>query len=263
MLCIAWPNDSRLEGWIDRSARCVARLAHTAPSDTKAVLLALAAFSTGIAVIRIGACYRRIRAQRATVERHHCEVLTLLAYPSDFDGVVVLDHPLALAYSVAGSPPRIVITAGLLERLSAEEVQAVVEHERAHLMRRHHLVAGICELLAASAPAVPVFRRAPVMISALLECDADRIAARATSRRSVRSALISMRYVTARGADSAGGVAGHTAAYQRRLRDLATARPRAAVMQYAACVCLPMAVAAVIAACAAVSIVTAVHLGLS
>jgi Zn-dependent protease with chaperone function len=51
--------------------------------------------------------------------------------------VVVLPTDEPLAYSVSAGPAQIVLTSGLVERLAADELDAVLRHELAHLRRNH------------------------------------------------------------------------------------------------------------------------------
>lgn len=261
---MAWPNESRPEGLIEASARCLGALVHSAPSATQSLLLAVGAFVAGIATTRCLSRLRRLRAQRAVIGQHHREVIALIAVPADFEGVVVLDHPLPIAYSVYGKPAHIVLTAGLIERLDDNELHAVVEHERAHLARKHHLIASVCELLAAAAP-VPVLRQIPAEVSALLECDADHVAARVTSRHSVRSALISLCHASppqpAVGDRSAQPA--HSGSYQRRLGNLTPSPRRVPAIGYVACVCLPLMVAVALAVTAVAGAGVTAHLSMT
>lgn len=71
--------------------------------------------------------------------RRHRYLLDLLA-ERDRAGVSVLAHPAPAAYSVPGRRSRIVVSQGVLDRLTASEVAAVIAHERAHLRQHHDLV---------------------------------------------------------------------------------------------------------------------------
>jgi Zn-dependent protease with chaperone function len=82
-----------------------------------------------------------------------------LAQHEDLDDheLVVLATPLPLAYSVDGSPPQIVISEGLRDRLDDDMVGFVIDHERAHLRRRHRrylLIAMATEALFAALPPI-------------------------------------------------------------------------------------------------------------
>jgi Zn-dependent protease with chaperone function len=55
-------------------------------------------------------------------------------------GARLIEHPAAAAYCLPGSGPRVVITTGALSLLDADELDAVLAHEHAHLAERHDLV---------------------------------------------------------------------------------------------------------------------------
>ena len=69
------------------------------------------------------------------------ELLSLLAHGDPkVPGALVVDHPAAAAYCLPGLRSAIVISAGTLDLLDADELAAVLAHERAHLRERHDLV---------------------------------------------------------------------------------------------------------------------------
>lgn len=108
------------------------------------------------------------------------------------DGVDVVRLPTSepLAYAVAGTPPQVVVSEGLVEALSDREFDAVVRHERSHLAHNHqrHL-----SLAAAAEAAVGWLRPVRRSIDALrlgVERWADEdAAALPTERPLVRAAL--------------------------------------------------------------------------
>ncbi len=68
-------------------------------------------------------------------------LLSLLAHGDPkVPGALVVDHPAAAAYCLPGLRSAIVISAGALNLLNADELAAVLAHERAHLRERHDLV---------------------------------------------------------------------------------------------------------------------------
>lgn len=95
-------------------------------------------------------------------------------------GLVVEDAAAVYAYAVPGPSPRVVLSDGLVRRLSSAEVDACVAHERSHLVHRHHLYALALELCAA---ACPWLRRAARRSQFHLERWADEDAAVATGDR--------------------------------------------------------------------------------
>ncbi|WP_339123989.1 M56 family metallopeptidase [Pseudonocardia sp. D17] len=107
-------------------------------------------------------------------------------------GVLWLDHPSAVAFSVGGRAKAIVATSGLRRILSPLETTAVLAHERAHLSGRHHVQVLLADALAAAVPLLPLFREAPAVIRRLVELAADDQAARYVSADVVRRALVSV-----------------------------------------------------------------------
>lgn len=55
-------------------------------------------------------------------------------------GARLIDHPAAAAYCLPGAGSRVVITTGALTLLDADELDAVLAHEHAHLAERHDLL---------------------------------------------------------------------------------------------------------------------------
>ena len=142
-----------------------------------------------VARVGIGALRRRAASRRA--HRRQLDLLRIAAreQPGPIP-VLWLDHEQPLAYSAAGTPPFIVASRGLAERLSDIELDAVLEHERAHIRGRHHMLVGLAEALAWALPFVPLARQAPAAIRVLAEMDADRRAATRHGAETVRRALL-------------------------------------------------------------------------
>ncbi len=152
------------------------------------ILIALA----GVVFLTGRGLLRHLRQQRRLHRRH---VQTLRGIARSETGpfpTMWLPHAEPLAYSVAGKPGFVVASDGLRDRLPAVDAAAVLEHERAHLRGRHHLLVGIAEALAASARWVPLLRRSPSLVRTAVELAADRVAARAHGTAAVRSALLTM-----------------------------------------------------------------------
>jgi Zn-dependent protease with chaperone function len=120
--------------------------------------------------------------------RRHRQVLSLVAREdAAVPGVLVLDHPLTVAYCVPGLRSRVVVSSGALATLTPDEVTAVLAHEQTHARERHDLV-----LL----PFVAVWRFAADAVSLLVEMRADQSAA----PRSLATALHRFTAVTPPGA---------------------------------------------------------------
>lgn len=160
----------------------------------------------------------RTRARR----RQHRALIDLLdraefrrAAGSD---IRVLDVSAPLAYCLPGLRSRVVLSEGVLNRLSLDELTAVIEHERAHLRARHDLV---LEAFLALHAAFPRWVRSEAALGAvrlLAEALADDQAVRVTGRTSLGRALFACADTTApHGAMAVGGPT--TVARIRRLTD--------------------------------------------
>lgn len=102
----------------------------------------------------------------------------------------ILDHPVAVAYCVPGvRRPRVVVSAGLLETLSADELEAVLAHEEAHARGRHDLVIQPFVAWQATFPFLRPAREATAAVCLLIEMLADDQAARRTGGRALARAL--------------------------------------------------------------------------
>ncbi|WP_165438328.1 M56 family metallopeptidase [Pseudonocardia sediminis] len=133
----------------------------------------------------------RIGRSLATVRNRSRTLLTMLGPIGEWEqGVLWIDHSDALAFSLGGRAQAVVASTGLRRRLGASEIQAVLDHERSHLVGRHHVQVLIAEALARALPVLPLFRRAPQAIRHLVELAADERAARYNDRTVLRRALL-------------------------------------------------------------------------
>ncbi|GAC78494.1 Zn-dependent protease with chaperone function [Gordonia malaquae] len=169
-------------------------------------------------VVRVGI---RTRARR-TIHRNLVDLVDCVDKRRGTDrDVRVLDVPTPLAYCLPGLRSRIVVSEGVLDRLTDDELTAVIEHERAHLRARHDLV---LEAFIALHEAFPRFVRSQSALGSvelLAEALADDQAARATAPTTVGRALVACADATApRGAMAVGGPTTLT-----RVRRLGYVRP--------------------------------------
>jgi Zn-dependent protease with chaperone function len=200
--------------------------------------LALAAVTTLAVATAVGAAWRYGRGvQRARARaRAHGQAARIAGrpmtpapqpaapqpaaprYPAP-QHAVVLDAPQPAAYCVPGRPATIVLTTAALAILDADQLTAVLAHERAHLAGRHHLMTSLTRGLAAVFPGVPLFTRGPLEVARLAELRADDAAARRSGRRTLVAALLAMGTGTAVPAAALGATGGATAARVQRLLD--------------------------------------------
>lgn len=93
------------------------------------------------------------------------------------------------AVSVPGRRPIIVVSSNLRNTLSPGQLEAVVEHERGHLIQRHHLLMQLAHLQYRCAPVLPCARSLEQSVHLLVELAADDHAARRCGRRTTAAAL--------------------------------------------------------------------------
>lgn len=129
-------------------------------------------------IFTLGLTYARITTQR----RRHRELLEVLSSPSGaIERTLVINHPAPVAYCLPGGSRSVtVLSDGLLEALSPAELAAVVDHERAHLTQRHHLLLWSFEAWRQALPWLPTTRLSRAAVSSLVEMLADDIARRTT-----------------------------------------------------------------------------------
>lgn len=126
-------------------------------------------------------------------------LLSLLAHGDPkVPGALVVDHPAAAAYCLPGLRSAIVISAGALDLLDADELAAVLAHERAHLRERHDLVLLPFLALLRAFRWAGVTSRAYRAVGLLVEMHADDRALRHRPARELATALLR---VGAAGAD--------------------------------------------------------------
>lgn len=89
-------------------------------------------------------------------------------------GLVVVDDPAPDAFAVPGMSGRVVVSTAMLHAMPADEQRVLLAHERAHLIRRHHVWIQGAEVAAA---ANPLLRPVAAVVRLAAERDADEIAA--------------------------------------------------------------------------------------
>ncbi|ASR38538.1 peptidase [Prauserella marina] len=153
----------------------------------------------------------------ARARARHRLLLQLVARP-DTDALVV-DHPAAVAYCLPGRTPRIVVSAGARQLLTAEELGAVLAHEQAHARERHHLVVAPFQALRRLLPRNKALIKVCSTIELLVEMCADDRAARQRGREPLASALERF-HANGAGGTPAGALAVSDTAVQARIRRL-------------------------------------------
>ena len=153
------------------------------------VVLAAAASATMLARLLLSG--HRVGTRLRSVRRRHRELVDVLATRSDAQ-LRVLEHPTATAYCLPGLRQRVVLTAGTMERLRADELAAVLAHERAHLRARHDLVLEFFTVLHEAVPRPVRCHTALQEVRLLVEVLADRRAARTVGQLPMARALVAL-----------------------------------------------------------------------
>lgn len=203
---------------------------------------------------RAGVCVagELIRGRRH--RRRHLQLLSLVGRQGPRCGAVVFDNAIAAAYCLPGRRGPIVLTSGALSALQAEELDAVLAHELAHLRGRHHLLLASAAGLKRAFRRVPLFHVACEQTELLVEMLADDAAARRQTQQTVASALLTLGEqrvqlgVLAAGGPSVAGRAERLLSPDHPLGVLARAATLTAV---AVALTVPVAVAVAPAAAAA------------
>jgi Zn-dependent protease with chaperone function len=152
----------------------------------------------------------------------HAQTARLVGRPEPALGATLVDHPQPAAYCVAGRHPTVVLTTGAVQALDADQLAAVLAHERAHLNGRHHRLIAMARIGRQVLPFVPLMRDADAQVARLAEMHADDAATRTCEPAPLATALV----ILAAGASPAPALAAAaTDAVQRIQRMLGPAEP--------------------------------------
>ncbi|PJJ63384.1 M56 family metallopeptidase [Compostimonas suwonensis] len=113
-----------------------------------------------------------VRTERQR-RRHHALVELLSSPIPDRPGTRLLDHPAPVAYCLPGVRTITVLSEGLVQLLDAQQLRAVLAHERAHLRQFHHLVLLAFKAWHSALPWFPIANRAEKAVALLVEMLAD------------------------------------------------------------------------------------------
>jgi len=149
--------------------------------------LAAALLLAGHLLLNLAATFLRAEVQR---RRHH-HLVALLSEPlADRPGTRVIDSAAPVAYCLPGAlTSATVLSRGLLTLLDADQLRAVVAHERAHLLQRHHLVLLAFKSWRSALPWFPIATRAETAVGLLVEMLADDQARRQVDDRTLAMAI--------------------------------------------------------------------------
>lgn len=165
--------------------------------------------------------------------RRQRQLVDLLGTPDGMAPALrVLQEETPIAYCVPSiASPRIVVSQGTISTLSSTEYAAVLEHERAHVRRRHDLVLEAFAVLHRAFPRVLRTEAPLVQSQVMVELLADDAARRSCGVASVAGALVAL--AGAPTPNGALGVGGAEAIRMARLVDPDPGHRLAAVAAYA------------------------------
>ncbi|WP_328773904.1 M56 family metallopeptidase [Streptomyces sp. NBC_00286] len=145
-----------------------------------------------------------VRARRVRTE--HRDAVDLVGRRSARLRATVLPYDVPAAYCLPGRDPRIVISDAAVRELTPEQLAAVLEHEQAHIVGRHHLFLAAMEAFHSVFRWLPLARQAREQTALLLEMIADDRALRSHSHEVLATAMYEMAAArTPKGALAAGG----------------------------------------------------------
>ena len=151
------------------------------PATAMLVLLAAGGAAGLTSVARQLSASRRLAEH---VRRTH--VVPPTAAPS---GVEVIDHDEPFAFTFGLARPKVVVSRGLIERLSSVELAAVVAHERYHVDARDPLKLMVARAAARMCFFLPAIGHLVARYLAERELAADRCSLRVSSRPALAGAL--------------------------------------------------------------------------
>ena len=129
-----------------------------------------------------------VRSERQ--RRRHAQLVTLLSSPLE-SGARLIDSPTPVAYCLPGPFSSVTVySAGLVELLDPDELEAVVEHEKAHVEQRHDVVLIAFRAWYASLPWFPIAYRAQREVGLLIEMLADDRARRSVDTGTLARAIV-------------------------------------------------------------------------
>jgi hypothetical protein len=120
----------------------------------------------------------------------HAQTARLVGHPEPALGAVLVEHSQPAAYCVAGREPTVILTTAAVQALDPGQLDAVLAHERAHLVGRHHRLLALARIGREVLPFLPVMRDAEQQVARLVELHADDAATRARDPRLLATALV-------------------------------------------------------------------------
>ncbi|QXE33751.1 M56 family metallopeptidase [Streptomyces sp. GMY02] len=211
---LAVPTEHLHAGLVGFLHYCGLHLGTGRPDAGTADRLAIALPSAVFSVLAASFTFHLVRARR--LRDRHRHAVDLVGRHSARLRATVLPYDRPAAYCLPGRRPRIVISDAALRELSPAQLDAVLEHERAHVAGRHHLVLAAMEAFHSVFRRLPLARLGREQTALLMEMAADDRALRGHSHEVLATAMYEMAAARApRGALAVGG--GNVAVRMKRI----------------------------------------------
>ncbi|MFJ3790401.1 M56 family metallopeptidase [Kitasatospora sp. NPDC090091] len=193
------PGNPLPDSWSDPEVRAALPYHETVGTAAICLLVAVAAacLRTVVRHLRVRARARRALGRRAAGGLAGVGGTGVAAAgAAGADDVAVLPDASPYAYALPGTPGWVVVSTGMLAGLAADEREALLAHERAHLEHRHHRYLLATQLAGCVNPFLRPLQQA-VAYSAERWADEESAQAvgdrRVTARAVARAALVSHR----------------------------------------------------------------------
>jgi Zn-dependent protease with chaperone function len=245
-LTLAVPATALGGGLSDVLGACVRRLRaeYAAPGGAEVAAVGIS-LSAALVVRVVAATIAQVAAMRSRARRQ-VQLARLVGRHEPDLGALIVDSDQPSAFCVGGAQPTIVFTSAALDALDPRQILAVLAHEHAHLVHRHHWMQTAARVMSRALPIFPLFRKAPDQLGRLIEMHADDVAVVDHGRSVLATALVALATAPARQPALAAAA---TDALARMRRLLAPAPPlpragrRAATAAAALLVVLPVLMA--------------------
>ena len=169
---------------------CVRRLRDTyaTPGGAAAAGIGLTLAGAVVAHAMVTSVTHLLAVRRQALR--HVQAARLIGHLEPALGAMLVDHAQPAAYCVAGPHPTVIMTSGALQALDADQVDAVLAHERAHLARHHHRLLAVARIGGQMLPFVPLMRDTVAQVTRLVEMHADDTATSDRDNRTLATALV-------------------------------------------------------------------------
>lgn len=191
VLLLLVPGHGLPAGFMAAVSGCWSSVRHGASPRIEELAGSLGLLGLVVGASRFVLIGQRLAGRRVRARQERLAVLRLAARVETGSPTILwLAHDRPLAFSMSGRPSYLVATDGLRRHLTSAQTEAVLEHERAHVRYRHHLLVGFADVLRSGFPFLALFRAAPSAVRELVELAADDAAVRRYGADTVRAALI-------------------------------------------------------------------------